>query len=438
MKSTRKTAALLAVLVLLQLFALPVLADDEVEDVTSGILEVTDNEIPIPENAAYASPVTDGMSTQDALALYKPVLDMYYTNIRNGWKDVDNEGWDDPCDPDSVAYPVLFKQIELNEVGYAFMDLDYNGIPELLVSTVDSAGEGVILSLYSYSKSNGIMLLSGTSEKFILKLCADNTLLLFIRVGAPHHIWAHYCVDETMTQLCFLEAVSEYANPESYYYTQDESAYFDASMMQPISQSTFNTFVNSFQVTPFDITPFSQYPFTDISTSDSYYNAVMWAYMNGIVKGTTATTFSPKADCTRGQFALMLYRLAGKPDVSGLPNPFKDVKKSDSYYKAILWAYNEGIIKGTSATTFNPSGSVTRGQIVLMLYRMAGKPTVTNTTNPFTDVSKSDACYKAVLWAVEQGITKGTSATTFSPNKNCTRYQLVTFLYRFNDLMQYI
>ena len=179
-------------------------------------------------------------------------------------------------------------------------------------------------------------------------------------------------------------------------------------------------------------------PFIDVADSNSYYKYVMWAYENGIVKGTSATTFSPNADCTRGQFALMLYRLAGKPDVSGVENPFKDVKKSDSYYKAILWAYNAGIIKGTSATTFNPAGSVTRGQIVLMLYRMAGKPEVTNTTNPFTDVSKADSCYKAVLWAVEQGITKGTSATTFSPNKNCTRYQLVTFLYRFNDLMKYI
>ena len=119
-------------------------------------------------------------------------------------------------------------------------------------------------------------------------------------------------------------------------------------------------------------------------------------------------------------------------------SPFTDVPDTVSYYKYVMWAYNNGIVKGTSATTFSPKGSVTRGQIVLMLYRMAGKPTVTNTMNPFTDVKKSDACYKAVLWAVEQGITKGTSATTFSPNKNCTRYQLVTFLYRFNDLMRYI
>ena len=171
-------------------------------------------------------------------------------------------------------------------------------------------------------------------------------------------------------------------------------------------------------------------PFTDVNTSASYFSSVAWAYNNGIVKGTSSTTFSPNADCTRGQFALMLYRLAGKPDVSGV-NPFRDVKKSDSYYKAVIWAYNAGIIKGTSATTFNPNGSVTRGQIVLMLYRAAGKPTVTNTTNPFTDVKKSDSYYQAVLWALNTGITKGTSSTTFSPNDNCTRYQLVTFLYRF-------
>ena len=179
-------------------------------------------------------------------------------------------------------------------------------------------------------------------------------------------------------------------------------------------------------------------PFNDVTSSASYYNAVMWAYTNGIVKGTSATTFSPNADCTRGQFALMLYRLAGKPDVTGVANPFKDVKSSSAYYKAILWAYSEGIIKGTSATTFNPNGTVTRGQIVLMLYRMVGKPAVTNTTNPFTDVSKSDSCYRAVLWAVEKGITKGTSATTFSPNNPCTRYQLVLFLYRYNNIMGYI
>ena len=179
-------------------------------------------------------------------------------------------------------------------------------------------------------------------------------------------------------------------------------------------------------------------PFTDVDASASYYKAVMWAYTNGIVKGTSATTFSPNADCTRGQFALMLYRLAGKPDVTGLSNPFTDVKKSDAYYKAVLWAYSEGVIKGTSATKFSPGSPITRGQIVTMLYRMAGRPSVAGTANPFADVAAGDSYYKPVLWAVGQGITKGTSATTFSPNRNCTRYQLVTFLYRFNNLMGYI
>ena len=172
-------------------------------------------------------------------------------------------------------------------------------------------------------------------------------------------------------------------------------------------------------------------PFDDVAGSDSYYTSVAWAYYNGVVKGTSATTFSPAENCTRGQFVLMLYRLAGKPDVSGTANPFRDVKKTDPYYKAVLWAYSEGIIKGTGATTFSPNSPIRRGQLMLMLYRLAGKPEANTSNNPFTDVEKSDSCYKAVLWAYQTGLTKGTSATTFSPSANCTRGQLVLFLYRF-------
>ena len=175
-------------------------------------------------------------------------------------------------------------------------------------------------------------------------------------------------------------------------------------------------------------------PFTDVSTGAGYFKYVAWAYNGGIVKGTSATTFSPSADCTRGQFALMLYRMAGRPDVTGLACPFTDVKASAPYYGAVLWAYDQGVIKGRSATTFDPSGSVTRGQIVLMLYRMAGKPAVSGVDNPFNDVKPSDSYYRAVLWAVSVGVTNGTSATTFTPDKNCTRSQLVTFLYRYGTL----
>ncbi len=184
-----------------------------------------------------------------------------------------------------------------------------------------------------------------------------------------------------------------------------------------------------------DPDPAGLLPFTDVPVTASYYPAVSWAYENGIVKGTSATTFSPAAAGTRGQIVLMLYRLAGKPDVTGLDNPFSDVKKSASYYKAVIWAYHEGIIKGSSPTRFRPNESVPRWQLVLMLYRLAGKPAVSGVENPFTDVNPGDVYYNAVLWAYETGVTLGTSATTFSPCSDCMRYQLVTFLSRCGALL---
>ena len=175
-------------------------------------------------------------------------------------------------------------------------------------------------------------------------------------------------------------------------------------------------------------------PFEDVSSAASYYSAVVWAYDSGIVRGTSATTFSPRESCTRGQLALMLYRMAGKPSVIGIANPFDDVKPSAPYYEAVLWAYSAGIIRGTGEAHFNPNGSVTRSQIVLMLYRMAGRPDVSDVENPFTDVEESDSFFRAVLWAYSEGVTTGTSAATFSPADNCTRFQLVMFLYRFHNI----
>ena len=174
-------------------------------------------------------------------------------------------------------------------------------------------------------------------------------------------------------------------------------------------------------------------PFTDVKKPDSYYEAVMWAVNNGITSGTSATTFSPDSPCTRYQFAVMLYKLNGKPAVGNVTLPFKDVKKTDSYYNAVAWAYSNGIISGTSKTTFSPKDQVTRYQVVQMLYKSIGKPAVSTTANPFKDVSKKDSYYNAVLWAVEKGITKGTDKTHFSPKATCKRYQMVVFLKKFND-----
>ncbi len=175
--------------------------------------------------------------------------------------------------------------------------------------------------------------------------------------------------------------------------------------------------------------------FLDVLPGDSWNKAVGWAVDNGIVNGTSATTFSPLDSCTRAQFALMLYRLAGKPAVDTSSNPFSDLPSNAGIRRAILWAYNEGIVNG-SGGKFNPDGYITRAQLTLMLYKMAGKPGVDGLECPFTDLDGLTANnVKAVVWAYNENIVKGTGATTFSPKANCTRGQLVIMLYRYNKLM---
>ena len=173
----------------------------------------------------------------------------------------------------------------------------------------------------------------------------------------------------------------------------------------------------------------AQNPFVDVKEGAYYYDAVLWAVEQKITSGTSATTFSPDASCTRAQMVTFLWRAAGSPKVENGKNPFTDVKADDYYYDAVLWAVEKGVTSGTSATTFSPDATVTRGQTVTFLYRNAGSPEVSGTM-PFTDV-EADAYYaKAVQWAVQQKITTGTSETTFSPMSDCTRGQIVTFLYR--------
>ena len=173
----------------------------------------------------------------------------------------------------------------------------------------------------------------------------------------------------------------------------------------------------------------AQNPFVDVKEGAYYYDAVLWAVEQKITSGTSATTFSPDASCTRAQMVTFLWRAAGSPKAENGKNPFTDVKADAYYYDAVLWAVEKGVTSGTSATTFSPDATVTRGQTVTFLYRNAGSPEVSGTM-PFTDV-EADAYYaKAVQWAVQQKITTGTSETTFSPMSDCTRGQIVTFLYR--------
>ena len=170
--------------------------------------------------------------------------------------------------------------------------------------------------------------------------------------------------------------------------------------------------------------------FVDVATGSYYEEAVDWAVENGITKGTTATTFSPNATCTRAQAVTFLWRAAGSPEPETRTMPFTDVPVGSYYYDAVLWAVENCITMGTSDTTFSPNMTCSRAQIVAFLWRSEKSPAA-GTANPFADV-KSDAYYaNAVLWAVKENITKGTTNTTFSPNADCTRAQIVTFLYRF-------
>ncbi len=175
--------------------------------------------------------------------------------------------------------------------------------------------------------------------------------------------------------------------------------------------------------------PFPANPFIDVKSNQFYYDAVLWAVEKGITTGMTATTFEPNTTCTRGQIVTFLWRASGSPEPTLSQNPFADVKSNQYYYKAVLWAVEKGITTGMTATSFAPNAKCTRDQIVTFLWRSQGKPQVSG-TNPFTDVKSNAYYYQAVLWAVEKGITTGTSATTFSPTAPCTRGQIVTFLHR--------
>lgn len=168
--------------------------------------------------------------------------------------------------------------------------------------------------------------------------------------------------------------------------------------------------------------------FRDVNQSDYYYDAVQWAVEKGITEGTSATTFSPDASCTRAQMVTFLYRAAGSPAPKSTVNPFTDVSANDYYYNAVLWAVENGITTGVSADRFAPGATVSRAQTVTFLYRANGSPAANGAS--FSDVAADEYYANAVAWAVRSGITTGTGNGKFAPNADCTRGQIVTFLYR--------
>ena len=169
--------------------------------------------------------------------------------------------------------------------------------------------------------------------------------------------------------------------------------------------------------------------FVDVPEGSYYEEAVNWAVEKGITTGTDASHFSPDGICTRAQAVTFLWRAAGSPAAKSAVMPFTDVKAGSYYYDAVLWAVENGITKGTSDTMFSPDATCSRAQIVTFLWRSQKSPAA-GTANPFTDVKASAYYADAVLWAVKEDVTKGTTNTTFSPDANCTRAQIVTFIWR--------
>ena len=174
-------------------------------------------------------------------------------------------------------------------------------------------------------------------------------------------------------------------------------------------------------------------PFVDVSQEDFFFESVLWAAENGITAGYgSEDVFAPNNTCTRGQVVTFLWRAAGEPEPESAQNPFTDVAESDFFYTAVLWAVEKGITAGYgSEDIFYPEGSCTRGQVATFLHRYYGTPAPASTVNPFEDIQEDAFYYNAVLWAVEEGITQGYgSEVIFNPDGDCTRGQIVTFLYR--------
>jgi len=175
--------------------------------------------------------------------------------------------------------------------------------------------------------------------------------------------------------------------------------------------------------------PTGKNPFIDVPAGSYYEDAVIWAVDKGITAGTSATTFNPNGICTRAQAVTFLWRAAGSPAAKSSAMPFADVKAGSYYETAVLWAVENGITKGSSETMFSPDATCTRAQIVTFLWRSQKSPAA-GMANPFADLAADTYYIDAVLWAVKHNITVGTTFSIFSPDEECTRAQIVTFLYR--------
>lgn len=299
--------------------------------------------------------------------------------------------------------------------------IDYDAI----YTINDIAEDDVQVSVYpadvdDYNLSAADLALIGDRPIYTFEIANDEVTISdfdggVVTIGIPYEITS----SELAGGLHFVyidEDGNVTAIDGSYYDEDDEMVYADLAH--------FSTYAVAY-----DESLATALAFTDVSTSAYYYNAVVWAVANGITNGVTDTTFEPNGSCTRAEAVTFLYRAAGSPEVSG-ECEFTDVAAGSYYYDAVIWAVANDITKGVSDTEFAPTDLCTRAHIATFLWRAAGSEEVTGDCE-FTDLDAEGYYYDAVLWAVANGITNGVTDTTFEPTKDCTRAEIVTFLYRY-------
>jgi hypothetical protein len=302
---------------------------------------------------------------------------------------------------------------ELTGLAPGSYDIRYAATSSTLVSEAATVtvAEGVVLPTVATSYSVQISSpKNGTVQASTTKAAAGATVTLTVTPDEGYELGTLTVTDSTGKALTLTQT----------------GAYTYTFVMPAGTISIQGTFVE----TADEEEPDEEEPvFTDVDQDAYYAEAVAWAVANEITKGTSETTFSPDEDCTRAQVVTFLWRYAGKPEPTITENPFTDVEEGTDYYKAILWAYENGITIGTSDTTFSPEETCTRAQVVTFLWRYEGELTY-EAAETFADVAENAYYHKAVAWAAHEWITKGTGDGKFSPDENCSRGQVVTFLYR--------
>ncbi len=365
--------------------------------------------------------------------------------------------------PVTAPYRKTLRFLQTNTGGNAnglYIDVDDNGIPELLIAYEYYDGTNGV-ALDTIQDGNVIGLVNTSSLQWSAE--GRDCISIITRNGSKQvlaeiYSFYPYMYDEYYGQLyreecelwLYRYADGKITKTDHWYFNlvelEDGRFFEDESTIKrnnkPATADDLNAFLSSFSVLctvsryddtdgyPIDqLMAVAQGKFIDVAKSAYYAEPVDWAVENKVTNGTSAMTFSPENPCTRGQVVTFLWRAAGSPAPKSSKNPFNDVSKDAYYYKAVLWAVEQGITNGTSAATFSPGNPCTRGQVVTFLYRNADSPKV-SAKNPFKDVKSGAYYYDAVLWAVKNEITNGTSKTAFSPNQTCTRGQIVTFLFR--------